>query len=37
MVKGTRGTHVKVIFQGLHMTRVIFGLVYNLLFIILDI
>jgi hypothetical protein len=30
MVKGVRGTNVKVLFQGLHMTSVIFVLVYNL-------
>jgi hypothetical protein len=30
MVKGARGTKVKVFFQGLHMTHVIFVLVYNL-------
>jgi hypothetical protein len=29
-VKGARGAKVKVIFQGLHMTYVIFVLVYNL-------
>jgi hypothetical protein len=29
MVKGTRATKVKVLFQGLHMTRVVFVLVYN--------
>jgi hypothetical protein len=28
-IKGTKGTKVKVIFQGLHMTHVIFMLVYN--------
>jgi hypothetical protein len=32
MVKGARGTKVKVIFQELHMTHGIFGLVYNLKF-----
>jgi hypothetical protein len=32
MIKGAKGTKVKVVFQGLHMTRVIFGLVYNLKF-----
>jgi hypothetical protein len=30
VVKGTKGTKVKIIFQGLHMTHVIFVLVYNL-------
>jgi hypothetical protein len=29
MVKGTKGIKVKTIFQGLHMTHVIFVLVYN--------
>jgi hypothetical protein len=29
-VKGARGTKVKVFFQGLHMTCVIFALVYKL-------
>ncbi len=28
-VKGARGTKVKVIFQGLHMTHITFVLVYN--------
>jgi hypothetical protein len=28
-IKGVRGTKVKVIFQGLHMTCVIYMLVYN--------
>jgi hypothetical protein len=32
MVKGTRVVKVKVLFQGLYMTRVIFALVYNLVF-----
>jgi len=32
MVKGAKGAKVKVIFQGLHMTCVIFMLVYNLKF-----
>jgi hypothetical protein len=32
MVKGTKGPNVKVIFQGLHMTCVIFALFYNLIF-----
>jgi hypothetical protein len=36
MVKGARGTKVKVLLQELHMTRVIFALIYNLLFNILD-
>jgi len=36
MVKGTKGAKVKVLFQGLHMTCVIFALVYNLKFCILD-
>jgi len=30
MVKGAIGTQIKVFFQGLHMTCVIFGLFYNL-------
>jgi hypothetical protein len=30
MVKGTKGAKVKVIFQGQHMTRVYFVLVYSL-------
>jgi hypothetical protein len=29
-IKGARGTKVKVLFQGLHMTHVIYVLVYNL-------
>jgi hypothetical protein len=29
MVKRTKGAKVKVFFQGLHMTHVIFVLVYN--------
>jgi hypothetical protein len=29
MVKGAKGVKVKVIFQGLQMTRVVFVLVYN--------
>ncbi len=33
MVKGARGAKVKVFFQGLHMTCVIFVLVYNLFYI----
>jgi hypothetical protein len=36
-VKRTRGAKVKVLFQGLHMTHVIFVLVYNFKFCILDI
>jgi hypothetical protein len=36
MVKGARGAKVKIFFQGLHMTHVIFALVYNLKFCILD-
>jgi hypothetical protein len=36
-LKGARGAKVKVIFQGLHMTRVIFALVYKLKFCILDV
>jgi len=32
MVKKARGAKVKVLFQGLHITRVIFALVYNLKF-----
>jgi len=32
-VKGNRGTKVKVLFQGLHMTHVIFTLVDNLKFV----
>jgi hypothetical protein len=31
-VKGTKGAKVKVLFQGLHMTRVILTLGYNLKF-----
>jgi len=37
MIEGARGVKVKVLFQGLHMTHVIFVLVYNLKFHILDI
>jgi len=37
MVNGAKGAKVKVIFQGLHMTRVIFVLVYNFYFFILGI
>jgi hypothetical protein len=29
MVKGAKGAKIKVIFQGLHMTHVVFVLVYN--------
>jgi hypothetical protein len=36
MVKRTKGAKVKIIFQRLHMTHVIFMLVYDLLFNILD-
>jgi uncharacterized membrane protein len=36
MVKGAKGAKVKVIFQGFHMTHVIFVLVYYLIFNILD-
>jgi uncharacterized membrane protein YagU involved in acid resistance len=36
MVKGARGTKVKVIFQGMHMTHIIFVLVYNFKFCILS-
>jgi hypothetical protein len=32
MVKGAKGAKVKVLFQGLHMMRVIPALVYNLKF-----
>ncbi len=32
MVKRARGTKVKVLFQGLHMTCVVFVLAYNLIF-----
>jgi hypothetical protein len=35
-IKGAKGTKVKVIFQGWHMTHVIYLLVYNLVFSILD-
>jgi hypothetical protein len=31
-VKGARGAEVKVLFQGLHMTRVIHALIYNFKF-----
>jgi hypothetical protein len=36
MIKGVKGTKVKVLFQGLHMIRVISMLVYNLKFYISD-
>jgi len=36
ILKGARGTKVKILFQGLHMTCVIFMLVYNSKFCILD-
>jgi hypothetical protein len=36
MVKGAKGTKVKVLFQGAHMTFVIPRLVYNLKFFISD-
>jgi len=36
MIKGVKGIKVKVLFQGLHMIRVIFMLVYNLKFYISD-
>jgi hypothetical protein len=32
IVKGAKGTKIKVIFQGLHMTHVIFVLIYNFKF-----
>jgi hypothetical protein len=35
--QGTKGTKVKFLFQGFHVTRVIFAVVYNLKFYILDI
>jgi hypothetical protein len=35
-VKGAKGTKVKVLFQELYMTCIIFVLVYNLKFYILD-
>jgi hypothetical protein len=35
MVEIARGTKVKVLFQGLHMTRVIYMLIYNFKFCIL--
>jgi hypothetical protein len=37
MVKGARDVKVKIIFQGLHMKRVIFVFVYILKFCILNI
>jgi hypothetical protein len=36
MVKGAKGIKVKIVVQLLHMTHVIFVLVYNLKFYILD-
>jgi hypothetical protein len=36
MVKKTRGTTVKVFFQGLHMTLIVFVLVYNFIIYFLD-
>jgi hypothetical protein len=36
MVKGAKGGKVKVPFQGLHVTHVVFALVYNLKLCILD-
>jgi len=33
IVKGAKGAKVKVFFQGLHMTHVIFVLVYNFKFV----
>jgi hypothetical protein len=36
MVKGGKGTKVKILFQGLHTTHVIYVLVYNLKFCILS-
>jgi hypothetical protein len=35
MIKGTKGVYVKVPFQGLHMTHVIYMLVYNFIFYVL--
>jgi hypothetical protein len=35
-IKGAKGAKVKVLFQGLHMTCVIFTLVHNLKFYISD-
>jgi hypothetical protein len=35
-IKGAKGAKVNVNFQGLHMTNVIFALVYNLKFYILN-
>jgi hypothetical protein len=37
VVKGARSAKVKVLFQGLHITHIIFMLVYNLKFYILEI
>jgi hypothetical protein len=31
-IKGIKGVKVKILFQGLHMTRIIFMLIYNLNF-----
>jgi hypothetical protein len=36
MIKRVKGAMVKIFFQGLHMTRVIYVLVYNLKICILD-
>ncbi len=36
MIKGTRATKVKVLFQGLHIAHVIFVLVYNFIICILN-
>jgi hypothetical protein len=36
MVKGAKGAKVKIFFPRLHMTHVIFALVYNVKFCILD-
>jgi len=36
-IKGIKGVKVKILFQGLHMTRIIFMLIYNLKFYILEI
>jgi hypothetical protein len=35
MIKGAKVVYVKVLFQGLHMTNVIFILVYNFIFYVL--
>jgi hypothetical protein len=29
MIKGTKGAKVKILFQGLHMTHVVFVLIYK--------